>query len=267
MNTPRPPEHESNGDTFLSEILAVFRLAAVPGWVYVAMTGDEDPRDDEPDMYDNFYALIKDCLYVVREDTAVRWDNDRIVLSIGIGEPTYYKIIGEEFQQVLMCLAQPTTLYKYNSHGSFSVGEWVCINRPGTYCGDVGLVRSLSDVDDEERLTVLLAPRVTDQENLDLYDQSYARPPVRKRLWPHTCDDPPLSTEPDGEETWLLGRERMTKEGLLLRSFAPWELRKDMVDKSDLSLLPEQDVHFHCCLSSDQWPHMPPVRDFRRHLL
>jgi hypothetical protein len=65
MNTPRPSEDEANGNTLLSEILAVFHLAAVPGWVYVAMTGDKDPRDDEPDMYDNFYALIKECPYVV----------------------------------------------------------------------------------------------------------------------------------------------------------------------------------------------------------
>jgi hypothetical protein len=262
MNTPRPPELETGSNALLSEILVVFRLAAFSGWVYVAMTGDKDPRDDEPDMYDNFYELVKECPFVIRQDTTTKWDEDRVVLSMGTGELTFYKIIGEEFQQVFMCLAHPTTLYKYNSPDSFSVGEWICINRPGTYCGDVGLIRCLSDVEDEDRLTVLLVLRITDNDNLALYDYSYARPPVRTTLSAHTHDDPPLSIEPDGEETWLLGREKMTKEGLLLRSFAPWELRKEMLDKRELSLLPEQDLHFRRLLPPENWLHMPPVCDF-----
>jgi hypothetical protein len=59
----------------------------------------------------------------------------------------------------------------------------------------------------------------------------------------------------------------MTKDRMLLRSFAPWELRKDMADGADLYLLPEQDTHFHGHLPVDACSQMPPVRDPRPHFI
>jgi hypothetical protein len=79
-------------------------------------------------------------------------------------------------------------------------------------------------------------------------------------------DNPPLFTD-GGEETWYFGRDRMTKDGLVLRSFTPWELRKDMMDGTELYLLPEQETHFHRLLPLSDLPHMPPVRDPHSHFM
>jgi hypothetical protein len=221
------------------------------------MTGE-----NEPELSEDIDTLLKECRVVVREDTTITlWNDEGIVLSMGTGLPIFYKTLGQEFEQTLLCLARPPIFY--DKPDSFSVDEWVCIGRPGTYWGDVGLVRSLSDDDDEDRITILLVPRITDQENQAIYSEHHARPPLRKDLWPCPSGDLSVSTE-GGEETWLFGRDRITKDGLLLRSFAPWELRKDMVDCSDLYLLPEQDTHFRRLLSPEHWPHMPPVRDPRQ---
>jgi hypothetical protein len=228
--------------------------------VYIALA--EYGRGDG---YDDVYALIKGCRVVVRDDTVVsRWDEQNVVLWMGTSDPIAYEVLGEEFQQTFLCLAHPSMYF--DSTSSFAVGEWVCINRPGTYWGNVGLVRSLSDSDDEDRITVLLVPRMTDEENQAIYNVNLARPGLMKYLRPHTSDDPPLSNE-DVEETWLLGREQMTKDGMLLRSFAPWELRKDMMDGSDLYLVPEQDIHFRRLIPTEDWHLMPPPRDPRRHLM
>jgi hypothetical protein len=179
---------------------------------------------------------------------------------MGTGYPTFYKALGTEFLQTLRCLLYPPTFYA--TPHAFSVGEWVCIGRPGTYWGDVGLVRSLSDEEEEERITVLLVPRITDKHNLTMFSRAYVRPPLWKILWSY----PSLSTEPE-VDTWLFGRERMTKDGMLLRSFAPWELRKDMTDQTDLYLLPEQDTHFRAHLPVDACSQMPPVRDPRPNFI
>jgi hypothetical protein len=42
--TPRPPEVETGDSNLQSEILVIFRLGTVPGWVYVAMTGNKEPH-------------------------------------------------------------------------------------------------------------------------------------------------------------------------------------------------------------------------------
>jgi hypothetical protein len=215
--------------------------------------------------FEDIEALVADCAVVVREDTSItRWDDTGVVLSMGTGEPVYYQIMGEEFQQVFLCLAHPPTFY--DRPDLFSVNEWVCIARPGTYWGDVGLVRALSNDEDEDRVAVLLVPRMVDKVNQAAFDAAFVRTGLMVDLWPHTSDDLPLITE-DGEETWILGKERMTKEGMVLRTFAPWELRKDMVDGSDLSLLPAQRDHFRRLLPLERWPCMPPVRDLRRHFI
>jgi hypothetical protein len=184
---------------------------------------------------------------------------------MGTGEPTFYKLLSQEFFQTLQSLAHPPPEV-YSASDSFTVGEWVCVGRPGIYWGDVGLVRSLSDEEDDDRLTVLLVPRITDDENLAIYLQGHVRPPLRKELRAHTDNDLPLSTG-GGEETWILGRDRLTKDGLVLRCFTPWELRKDMVDGYSLYLLPEQDTHFRRLLPSLECSHMPPVRDPRGHFM
>ena len=170
--------------------------------------------EDEDDTYDELGTLIDGCRVVVRADTAItRWDGAAVVLSMGTGTPTFYRILGEEFKQAFMCLSHPTTFY--DTRDLFSVGEWVCIGRPGTYWGDVGLVRSLADSEDDDRITVLLVPRMTDPVNQSVFEAAFIRPALRKTLWSHTSDDPELLLE-DGEETWYLGRERMTKDGMVL---------------------------------------------------
>jgi hypothetical protein len=147
-----PPEVETGDGNLQSEILAIFRLGSVPGWVYMAMTGDK-----ELELYDDVEALIADCPVVVREDTSIKeWNEEYIVLSMGTGYPTFYKALGTEFLQILRCLSYPPTFH--STPHAFSVGEWVCIARPGTYWGDIGLIWSLSDEEDEERITVLLVP-------------------------------------------------------------------------------------------------------------
>jgi hypothetical protein len=90
-----PPELETGDDILQSEIFAIFRLSAVPGWVYVAMTGDQ-----EPELHNDIRFLVVNCLIVVRKDTAITlWNDDRIVLSMGTGHPTFYKVLGDEFVQ------------------------------------------------------------------------------------------------------------------------------------------------------------------------
>jgi hypothetical protein len=250
QTTPRPPELETGDDTLRTEILAIFRISAVPGWVYVAMTGDQ-----ESDLHNDIQILIVNCPVVVREDTTITlWNDDRIVLSIGTGHPTFYKILGEEFVQTLRCLACPPSTF-YTKPDSFSLDEWVSIGRPGTYWGDVGLVHSLSDEEDEECITILLVPRITDDENMVGYLQGHVRPPLQKDVWPHSSDDPSS------------GRPRITKDGLLMRSFAPWELRKDTVEGGKLYLLPMQEAHFRRVLPPEDWPRMPPVFDPRGHFM
>jgi hypothetical protein len=244
-------------DDLPSELIVIFRLSALPGWVYIAMTGDNDAG--------LIKILIKDCPVVVREDMATtRWDDDGIVLSMGTSFPIFYRVLGHEFQQTLLSLAHPPTFH--SRPDQFTVGKWICIGRPGIYWGDMGFVRSLSDPEEEERLIILLVPRITDEENLAVYIREHVRPPLRKELWPHTSDDPPLSTE-GKEGTWMFGRDTMTEDGMVLRSFAPWELRKDMVDGSALYLLPEQDTHFRHHLEPEYWPHMPPMCDPCLHFL
>jgi hypothetical protein len=59
----------------------------------------------------------------------------------------------------------------------------------------------------------------------------------------------------------------MTKDGMLLRSFAPWEPRKDMMDGVNLYLLPQQDTHFQSHLPPEDWSAMPPVWDSCVHFM
>jgi hypothetical protein len=65
----------------------------------------------------------------------------------------------------------------------------------------------------------------------------------------------------------MFGRDKMSKDGMLLRSFAPWELRKDMMDGVDLYLLPQQEAHFRRHVPPEDWSAMPPVRDHHVHFL
>jgi hypothetical protein len=219
---------------------------------------------EETDEYGDISALLDACRVVARVDSTVtRSEEQEIVLSLGTGPPIFYEVLGEEFQQTLMCLAHTQAFYE--STTSFVVGEWVCIGRPGTYWGDVGLVQSLSDQDGEDRITVVLVPRIINEADQSFFNKNFARPTLREDLRPHTSDDPPLST--DGEETWLLGRDRMTKDGMLLRSFAPWELRKDMADGGDLYLVPEQDDHFRRFVPPEDWHLMPAQHHPHRHLM
>jgi hypothetical protein len=108
--------------------------------------------------------------------------------------------------------------------------------------------------------------RMTDPVNQSVFEAAFIRPGLRKSLWFHRSSDPELLIE-DGDETWYLGREKLTKDGMVLRAFSPWELRKNMTDGSDLYLLPEQEAHFRCSLPPECWPHMPPVRDPRPHFI
>jgi hypothetical protein len=260
-NTPHPElETDSNGDDLHSEILAIFHLSTLPGWVYVAMTGDS-----KLELFYDIDALVNECPVVVQEDMATtHWDDDHIVLLMGTGHPIFYKTFGHEFQQTFLSLAHPPKFY--STRDSFLVNEWICISHPGTYWGDVGFVCTLSDDEEEDHITILLVPQITDDVNLAIYLWEHVHPPLRKELWPHTSDDPPLSGEGE-EKTWVFGRDRMTKDGMLLRSFAPWELRKDMVDGANLYLLPEQDIRFCHHLSPDHWPQMPPMYDPHHHFM
>jgi hypothetical protein len=154
---------ETGDDTLQSEILTVFRLGAVPGWVYIVMTGEP-----EPELYDNIEALIVDCPVVVREDTAItEWNDAHIVLSMGTGYPTFYRALGDKFLQTFQCLSNP--LLFYDRPDLFVAGEWVCISHPGTYWGDVGLISSLSDDENVDRLTILLVPQIMDALNQERY--------------------------------------------------------------------------------------------------
>jgi hypothetical protein len=255
QSTPHPPELEIDDDDLPSKILAIFHLSMVPGWVYIAITGDH-----EPELCDNIEALVKECQFVFRDNTAITlWNDDCTVLSMGTGEHTFYKIIGQEFVQTFQCLAHPPLAF-YSTPNLFSVGKWVCIGCPGIYWGDVGLLCSLADEEDEDHITVLLVLQITDAENLAVYLWDQVHPPLMKYLCPHSTDDPPLFTD-GGEETWIFGRDRMTKDGLLLQSFAPWELRKEMTDGTNLYLLPEQETHFRGLLPPSDLSHMPPICD------
>jgi hypothetical protein len=48
----------------------------------------------------------------------------------------------------------------------------------------------------------------------------------------------------DGQEWWTDGREKFSKEGLVYRTFSPWELRGDMLDGQELWIQPTQALHF-----------------------
>jgi hypothetical protein len=49
-----------------SDIIAVFRLSMLPGWVYIAMTGDEGEH-----LYNDIQALVAECGIVARDDTTI----------------------------------------------------------------------------------------------------------------------------------------------------------------------------------------------------
>jgi hypothetical protein len=72
QSTPHPlelmsdDEDDEHDDKFRSEILAIFRLSTVPGWVYVAIAGDKEVQ-----LYYDIQYLIKECRVVVRKDTAL----------------------------------------------------------------------------------------------------------------------------------------------------------------------------------------------------
>jgi hypothetical protein len=130
----------------------------------------------------------------------------------------------------------------------------------------VGLVQSLSDDEDEDQVTILLVPRIMDETNQAIYNTTFVHPALRMDLCLHTSDGLPLSKKNEGQ-IWFLGRDRMMKEGLLLRSFAPWELRKSIVDGVNLYLLPLQDAHFHHLLPLEDWLHRPPVCNHCAHFM
>jgi hypothetical protein len=185
MTVPCPPRAEAS-NILASEVIAVFRLSTLPGWVYIAMTGDEGEH-----LYNDVQALVAECGIVARDDTTIsQWDDSGIVLSMGTGQPIFYRIVGQEFEQTLLALTHPPAFH--NSSDSFSVGEWVCIACPGTYWGDVGLVWSMSDDEDTYCITVLLVPQITDEVDQATYSNTFVRPPLREELRPHTSDDPPL---------------------------------------------------------------------------
>jgi hypothetical protein len=213
---------------------------------------------EEGAAFDDIQIIIGECRTLIREDTSVeRRDEESLIVSLGEGIPVFYQVYGEEFQQAFVSLSHPSPTF-YATPDSFSVDEFVCIGCPGTYWGDVGLIRSLPDSKELNRISVLLVPRMTDPINQAAFDKACARPPMRKTLWFHTEQDSPLSIE-GGEETWSVGREKLTKDGMVLRTFAPWELRKDMIDGNQLYLLPDQDAHFRRVLAPERWSDMPPV--------
>jgi hypothetical protein len=79
----------------------------------------------------------------------------------------FYKVLGNEPVQTFQCLAYPPSTF-YSKPSLFSLGEWVSIGHPGTYWGNVGLVHSLSEKEDEneECLTILLVPWTVNNEDM-----------------------------------------------------------------------------------------------------
>jgi hypothetical protein len=71
----------------------------------------------------------------------------------------------------------------------------------------------------------------------------------------------------NGEGTWVSGRDRMTKDGMVLKSLAPWDLRKNMVDGRDLHILPLQDAHFCHLIPRKKWHKIPPVHNSCGHFM
>jgi hypothetical protein len=148
-----------------SHILAAFHLASVQGWVYIAIM-DELGANIEHDVQ----TLVDEAAAVERVDTLVLWDNtEGKALDLGLETPYIYPIVGEEFLQTLVCLSQSRPTYHLPDDSSvgewvvphsFSLGQWVCVSRPGTYFGDVGCIIRIHDTSAPyiNSIVLLMAP-------------------------------------------------------------------------------------------------------------
>jgi hypothetical protein len=226
-----------------SHILAIFHLAPVQSWVYLAMM-DELGSDVEHDVQ----TLVDEAPAVEQVDTSVLWDNaEGKALDLGHETPYIYPIVGEEFLQTFVCLSQPHPSYHLLDNSSvgewvvphsFSLGQWLCVTRPGTYFGDVGCVIKIHDTlaSHIDTVVLLMAPRTLAEGDREYYEHHFLQPPLREMVEPHNSRKPALCTTADGQEWWTDGRERYSKEGLVYCSFSPWELREDMLDGQELQV-------------------------------
>jgi hypothetical protein len=157
--------------------------------------------------------------------------------------------------QTLICLSQPPPSYHLPDDSSvgewvvphsFSPGEWVCVSRPGTYFGDVGCIVKIHDVPAPyiDSIVLLMAPRTATDAERRYYKSRFIRQPLREEIEPHDSRKPALCTTVDGQEWWTDGKEKFSKEGLVYRTFSPWELRGDMLDGQELWVQPTQALHF-----------------------
>jgi hypothetical protein len=100
-----------------SHILAVFHLASVQGWVYLAIM-DELGANVEHDVQ----TLVDKAAAVERVDTSVLWDNtEGKALDLGLKTPYIIPIVGEEFLQTLVCLSQSRPTYHLPDDSSVGV--------------------------------------------------------------------------------------------------------------------------------------------------
>jgi hypothetical protein len=257
----------SPDDDTSSHILAIFHLSSVQGWVYIAMLDEEGSNVE-----DDVRTLVDGALAVEREDTSLLWDNtEGKALDVGIGEPWVFPVAGEEFLQTLVCLSQPIPSYHLPDDSSvgewvvphsFSLEQWVCVSRPGTYFGDVGCIVKLHDIPAPyiASVVLLMSPRTATAAENDYYESRFIRAPLRENVEPHDSRKPALCTTADGEEWWMNGTEKFSKEGLVYRTFSPWELRGDMLDGQELEVRREQALHFLASnLSPEAKKSMPRV--------
>jgi hypothetical protein len=170
----------SPDDDTSSHILTIFHLSSMQGWVYMAML-DEEGSNVENDVQ----TLVNGASAVEREDTSVLWDNtEGKALDLGIGQLWIFPVAGEEFLQTLICLSQPTPSYHLlddSSVGewvvphSFSLGQWVCVSRPGTYFGDVGCIVKLHNIPAPyiASVVLLMAPRMATVAEQTYYESRF----------------------------------------------------------------------------------------------
>jgi hypothetical protein len=234
-----------------SHILAVFHLSSVQGWVYIALLDEEGSN-----VKDDVLTLVDGASALERVDASILWDNaEGKAMDLGIGTPWIFAIAGEEFLQTLICLSQPRPSYylpddvsvgEWVVPQSFSLGQWVCVSRPGNYFGDVGCIVKLHDIPAPyiDSVVVLMSPRTASETERLYYDSYFVRAPLRENVVPHDPRTHTLCTMVDGEEGWMIGSEKFSKEGLVYRAFSPWELRVDMLDGQELEVRPAQASHF-----------------------
>jgi hypothetical protein len=235
------------------DIVGVYALPHVQQWVFAALI-----ECDNGDPFDALVEVASRSGGVVRTDTdMISYNENTCTWKMGKGRAIVYRVCGDEFTFFMQSVLYPPEYITFAT--AFPVGSWVCIARMGLHFGDVGCVvghtNSLVHV-----ITLIRAEK-----------QSAEAPEARQALMRCTVGglaglpEEAIDANVGGIECWEKRlRESgqvlvLTKSGLRLIMYRPWELRCDLADGSPLSLEASQQELFKTALSPELMKRCPPA--------